>query len=50
MSLVRFVLNLALALLVVSLSGLILFTFYGLAVSSSWEPAALEDGAEGSWA
>jgi len=50
MSVVRFLGNLALALLLVGLCGLILFGFYGLAVSSSWEYADLEAGAAGSWA
>jgi pimeloyl-ACP methyl ester carboxylesterase len=50
MAVVRFLGNLALALLLVGLIGLILFGFYGLAVTRAWEYADLETGAEGSWA
>lgn len=50
MSVVRFLGNLVLALLLVGVIGLVLFGFYGLAVSRSWEYADLETGAEGSWA
>jgi 3-oxoadipate enol-lactonase len=50
MTVVRFLANLALALLLVSLMGLILFGFYGLAMIRVWEYADLETGAEGSWA
>lgn len=50
MSVVRFLSNLALALVLVGLSGLTLFGFYGLAVTQSWEYADLEMEAKGSWA
>lgn len=50
MPVVRFFGNLVLALVLVGLCGLILFGFYGLAVSSTWEYADLETGAEGNWA
>lgn len=50
MGIVRFLGNLALALVLIGLTGLIFFGFYGLAVSSIWEHADLETGAEGGWA
>jgi len=50
MAVVRFLGNLALALLLVALIGLLLFGFFGLAVTRTWEYADLETGAEGTWA
>jgi len=50
MAVVRFLGNLALALVLVVAIGLILFTGYGLAVTRSWEYADLQSGAQGTWA